>query len=499
MRHRPRTALVSCAAALVAVLPALPAEGATPGAGSGPSPGAPGAGDAYYPDYGNGGYDVGHYGLRLKYRPDNDRLEGTATLSVTATQALSRFNLDFALDVAEVRVDGRPARFARSGAHELEVSPARPLARGQRATIVVRYAGTPSEVRVDGRTNWQRTADGGIAANAPESAWWWFPSNDHPGDKATFDVDVTVPDGTQAISNGTLESRSSRGGWTRYAWRSDKPQATYLATLAMGGYDIAQDTTSSGLPVLTAYGTGLGADEGAARASVERTAEVTEWLERRFGPYPFNAVGGYVPNVDAAYALETQTRPVYAKGAFARGANVSVVVHELAHQWYGDSVTVRKWKDVWLSEGFARYAEWLWSEEQGEGTARELADYAYSLYPADDPFWSVRPGDPGPENQFHPAVYARGAMALQALRDAIGDRAFFAVLKGWPARHAYGNASVEDFTAYAEKISGRELGSLFDTWLYRQGKPPSARAGAAPERPASWKEIQATDRLHRGR
>ncbi|MFI1963041.1 M1 family metallopeptidase [Streptomyces pathocidini] len=473
---------------------------ATPQAGT---PGAPGIGDRYYPDHGNGGYDVSHYDLRLKYRPGTDRLEGTATLLATPTQDLSRFNLDFALEVSEVRVDGRKASFARTGAHELEVTPGATLPEGEPVGVVVRYAGTPSRVKVNGFTGWLRTPDGGVAANEPEAAWWWFPSNDHPLDKATYDITVAVPEGTQVVSNGVKTSESSGLGWTRTTWRSDRPQATYLATLAAGRFEVTTDRTADGLPVLNAYSRDLGGNAGAARASVERSAEVAEWLSGIFGPYPFNALGGYVPNVPTGYALETQTRPFYSPGQFANGANVSVVVHELTHQWYGDSVSVKGWRDIWVNEGFARYAQWLWSEKEGEGTAQEIADYLYAARPADDPFWQVEPGDPGAKNQFHIAVYDRGALALQALRNRVGDRDFFAILKGWPKANAYGNGSVADFVSYAEEASGEELSGLFDTWLHTKGKPgqPATKAESAARKvpvkqPKSWKKIAATNTVH---
>jgi aminopeptidase N len=493
--------LLAPSALAACLLLAIPASAAT--APEGDTPGAPGLGDPYYPDYGNGGYDVSHYDLRLKYQPESDRIDGTATLIATTTEQLSRFNLDFALDVSEVRVNGRKATFARSGAHELEITPAAPLAKGAPLSVVVRYSGIPSQVKVDGFTSWQRTPDGGVAANEPEAAWWWFPSNDHPLDKATYDVSVSVPDGTQAISNGVLTSQSSRLGWTRFSWRSNKPQATYLATLAVGKFDITTDKTADGLPVLNAYSKDLGDNAGAARASLERSAEVTEWLTEIFGPYPFNAIGGYVPNVPTGYALETQTRPFYSPRQFGSGANVSVVVHELAHQWYGDSVSVKGWKDIWVNEGFARYAQWLWSEKEGEGTAQELADYVYASRPADDPFWKVLPGDPGPANQFHLAVYDRGALALQVLRNEIGDADFFAILKGWPKENAYGNGSVGDFVQYAEKVSGKQLTDLFKTWLYTDSKPAAPVAARAEisgkkasAKPKSWKKIAATNTVH---
>ncbi|MBT2492012.1 M1 family metallopeptidase [Streptomyces sp. ISL-96] len=494
--------LIVPGALAASLLLAIPASAANFG------PGAPGIGDSYYPASGNGGYDVAHYDLRLKYQPTTDLLEGTATILATTTQNLSRFNLDFGLGVSEVRVNGKKAKFAKEGDQELVVTPVAPLEKGRAVSVVVRYAGKPSELKIGGYTAWHRTPDGGVAAQEPDSAVWWFPSNDHPLDKATYDVSVLVPDGTQAISNGVLQSQSSKLGWTRYNWRSNKPQASYLATLAVGKFDITTDKTADGLPVLNAYSKDLGDNAGAARASIERTAEVAEYLTEVFGPYPFNALGGYVPNVTSGFALETQTRPFYSPRQFANGANVSLVVHELAHQWYGDSVAVKGWKDIWINEGFARYSQWLWSEKEGEGTTQELADYVYETRAADDPFWTVKPGDPGPDNQFHIAVYDRGALAVQALRNEVGDEDFFKILKGWPAKFAHGNASVADFVKYAESVSGKPLAALFDTWLYQPSKPGAPSAvesrtarsgadeGAKPVQPKSWKKIAATNTIH---
>jgi hypothetical protein len=222
------------ALAAASVLLAIPASAASV------SPGAPGIGDPYYPAYGNGGYDVSHYDLRLKYQPATDQLEGTATILARTTQDLSRFNLDFLLDVSEVRVNGTKAAFATSGEHELEITPKTPLAKGTAITVVVRYSGVPSSQQAYGFTSWHRTPDGGVGANEPEAAWWWFPSNDHPLDKATYDVSVQVPDGTQAISNGTLQSTiwprsrsagsTSRPAGARAAFRSSTPTARTWAT-----------------------------------------------------------------------------------------------------------------------------------------------------------------------------------------------------------------------------------------------------------------------------
>ncbi|MER7891044.1 M1 family metallopeptidase [Micromonospora sp. NPDC094482] len=481
---------------------ALPGWGRPTVTTAAPQPGSPGLGDSYFPDYGNGGYDVEHYDVRLRYDPGADRLSGTTTILARATQDLSRFNLDFLLDVESVRVNGWAASTATEGAHELVVTPTRTITAGQQLTIVVRYAGVPSETLVNGYTGWTRTDDGALAVNEPESAWWWFPSNDHPLDKATYDISVSVPTGVEVISNGVQPRPplAEAGNRTRWIWRTTSPTATYLAFLAIGQYDIVTDTAPNGQPVVNAYSTTLGELAPAARASIERTAEVVEWASGIFGEYPFEAQGGVAGPVDGiTFALETQTRPVYGPGFWRRGANTSVVVHELAHQWFGDSVSVNGWRDIWLNEGFASYAEWLWSEEQGEGTAQELFDFTYASYPADSEFWQVPPGDPGPARIFDDAVYDRGAMALHQLRLAVGDDAFFAILPAWTAEHRYGNGTIAQFQALAERISGLDLTDLFTTWLFTAGRPDvagsAARKASPPAEPKSWAKIREAHQL----
>jgi aminopeptidase N len=466
--HMQKTSLVAAVVAGVMVA----GSGVALAAPVKPTPGAPGAGDPYYPDYGNGGYDVAHYGLKLRYVPKSDRLSGTAVVTARATKALSSFNLDFALKVSSVKVNGKRAKFRASGAHELVITPKTPLKRGQKIVAEVTYAGVPSQVKVNGITSWQRTPDGAVAANEPESAWWWFPSNDHPTDKATYDVSVTVPKGLQVISNGRQVGQRTKKGWTRFDWREARPQATYLATVAVGKFDVTRGRTKGGLPFINAYSKGLSGEvRKNAQASLGRTAEVIDWESRVFGRYPFDAVGGYVPNVTAGFAIETQTRPFYSPKFFAKGPRLSVVVHENAHQWFGDSVSVHSWRDIWLNEGFATYAEWLWDEQHGGPSAQEWAEKTYAQYPANDKFWQVKPGDPGAADPFHDAVYDRGALAVHALRKAVGDKAFFKILKTWTAARGGRDASIAQFIAHAERVSGKQLDGVFTTWLYTPGRP----------------------------
>ncbi|MFJ6196420.1 M1 family metallopeptidase [Micromonospora sp. NPDC092111] len=480
---------------------ARPGKSRTVPASAAPRPGSPGLGDPYFPDYGNGGYDVDHYDVRLRYEPASDRLTGTTTILATATQDLSRFNLDFLLDVESVRVNGWTARFAREGTHELVVTAPRGITNGQAMTVVVTYSGVPSETLVDGYTGWTRTDDGALAVNEPESSWWWFPANDHPLDKATWDISVSVPTGVEVVSNGVQPRAplAEAGNRTRWSWRSTKPGATYQAFLAIGQYDIVTDTAPNGQPVVNAYSTTLGERGPAARASIERTAEIVDWESGIFGPYPFEAQGGVAGPVDGiGFALETQTRPVYGPGFWRRGSNTYVVVHENAHQWFGDSVSVADWSNIWLNEGFASYAEWLWSEAQGEGTAQELFDFTYADYPADDEFWQVLPGDPGAGAVFDGAVYDRGAMALHQIRLAVGDDAFFRILPAWTAEHRYGNGTIAQFQALAERISGLDLDPVLTTWLFTAGRPTpasAARTATVPAQPKSWTRIREAHEL----
>jgi aminopeptidase N len=320
---------------------------------------------------------------------------------------------------------------------------------------------------------------------------------------------VSVPDGVEVISNGVMPRPPVREliGWTRWSWRSTKPMATYLAFVVIGQYDVVTDTAPDGQQVINAYSTDLPQDfADAARASVERTAEIVEWESGVFGPYPFEAQGGVVTPPDTlGFALENQTRPVYASGFFRRGSNTSVIVHENAHQWFGDAVSVNRWQDTWLNEGFATYAEWLWSQQEGEGTAQELFDFTYALYPADSEFWTVAPADPGATEIFSNAVYDRGAMTLHQLRLAVGDDDFFAILRQWVADHRYDDGTTEQFTALAEQVSGADLDTLFQTWLYTPDRPEltgaaaltrSALTRSAPVRePKSWADIRLTREL----
>jgi aminopeptidase N len=451
--------------------------------------GAAGVGDEYFPTYGNGGYDTRHYDLDIDYDPATDRLEGDASIRARATESLCSFNLDLVgLAVRKVEVDGKRAEWTRNG-QELTVTPKRPLKDGRRFEVEVRYDGVPGEFVIPGtdiRTGFMATPEGATVVGQPEVAAAWYPVNDHPIDKASYTFEITVPDPYEVAANGFLRDRDSRRGSTTWEWEAREPMASYLGTIDIGDWDVHRWRTDSGLPVYDAVDTNI---TGGLRAEIDaglaRQGEVLDMLSDAFGPYPFSTVGAIVPNQDdLRFALETQTRPVYSKlfwlDSQGNPENADfVVVHELAHQWFGDDVALAKWQDIWLNEGFATYAEWMWEEHEGRATPQEIFQ---GLYDSADPGfdWNVVIGDPTVELLFDNAVYVRGAMTLQALRNAVGDDDFWEIIREWAASKSGGNGTTDEFIALAEQVSGQDLDAVFDAWLFTAGKPAlSTAAGQA--------------------
>ncbi len=469
--HRLTTTL---SAALLAL--ATTACSASDGAVASPSPpragsgtaGAAGIGDPDFPLDGNGGYDVAHYGLKLSYDPGTRRLVGTATIDAKAVQDLTTFNLDLrGLTVSRVTVDGAGARFERR-ADELTVTAPTAITEGSRFSVKVEYSGVPEPIRDSanlGTYGFVPTADGSFVACEPNGAKTWFPSNDHPADKSTFDFEITVPEGITAIANGALDGEpKTSDGKTTFVWHEKHPMVTYLATMTTGKFSVRTGTSPGGIPIYAATDPRF---SGSLNDLYTLSGKITDYWSKVFGPYPFSETGGVVDDFAAGYALENQTKPLY--GGF--GPDQSIISHELAHQWFGDSLSLTRWRDLWLNEGFATYAEWLWDEHVGDSTVEQTFKSHYAN--ASDPMWSYPPGVARKNDLFDNSVYTRGAMTLHALRHRIGDETFFALLKKWTADHKYGSVTTEQFIALAEKMSGQQLDDLFDAWLFQPRRPTS--------------------------
>ncbi|MFD5077236.1 M1 family metallopeptidase [Streptomyces sp. NPDC058371] len=438
-------------------------------ASSAPAPGADGIGDSYFPQLGNGGFDVRHYDLDVAYAPDTDRLDGRTTITARATKNLSSFDLDLQkLEITRVEVNGRRAEFTRNG-DEVRVTPRASLAKGRTFKVTVTYGGVPEPlggpIIFGSDYGWMKTADGVFVACEPNAASTWFPSSDHPSDKATYDIRIKAPKGLTGVSNGRLISTYDKGSKTVTHWRESRPMASYLATATIGRFDVKTGRTPAGTPIYVAIDPVLANSNSVDVYGV--TAEATDYWSQIFGPYPFEETGAIVDDMpQAGFSLEVQSKPAY-----SAVRSEGTIVHELAHQWFGDSVSVDHWKDIWLNEGFATYAQWLWSEHKGVRSAHDSFLAGYTSRPAGAAFWQTVVADPQRDTMFASAVYNRGAMTLQMLRERIGDTAFFKLLPAWTKAHRYGNANSADFIALAEKISGQQLDDLFQTWLYTTGKP----------------------------
>ena len=432
--------------------------------------GADGIGDPYFPQLGNGGYDVEHYDLELQVDPVENRIQSEATLTarVTSADPLTQLNLDLSgLDVAEVLIDGDPARFERNG-RELVVHPTVPLAPGSELILKVLYSGVPEPIQEGSLpipVGWMKTADGSFVLSEPQGASSWFPANDHPSDKATFTFRITVPDGVEAIANGRLVDQLPTGnGTTRWTWDMRSPMAPYLATVAVGQFQIVTEPGPAGITIRHAFPERLAA---LATFDLGRTNEMLELFASQLGPYPFDVYGGLVVDVQTGFALETQTFSTFDTTAIdGNRGQETTVAHELVHQWFGNSVSLARWQDVWLNEGFATYGEWLWTEHIGGASVLQTAETVHDALTDTRP-----PGDPGVASLFSPSVYRRGALTLQALRLTVGDDAFFKTLQTYASRFRDANATTADFIAVAEEVSGKDLTALFDEWLFAEPLP----------------------------
>ncbi len=426
--------------------------------------------DPYLPGSGNFGYRVSRYELDLEYKAGINRLSGSATITAVTLAALRTLRLDLspALTVSKVWANGeRPAQFRTAG-NKLHIRLASALPPGAALSIVVRYSGSPEPIRSHwGDVGFEELSDGALVAGQPNGAPTWFPCDDHPGAKASYRIQITTGSSYHVIANGELASRRVRAAQTTWVYEQPEPMSTYLATVQIGVYDqvrLANEpvTMRAALPARL---------RSKFDHDFARQPQMMQLFVKLFGPYPFSS--GYtvvVTDDDLEIPLEAQGISIFGANHCTGGRDSErLIAHELAHQWFGNSVTVRRWRDIWLHEGFACYAEWLWSQESGGPSTDELAR-RYHERLRDSP-QDLLLADPGPRDMFDDRVYKRGALTLHALRRKIGDTNFFALLQDWTTRYRHGSVVTDDFTGLAANYADESLRPLWDAWLYSTEVP----------------------------
>jgi aminopeptidase N len=596
-------------AALMAGCASAPATQPTPSPNTTIAPGQPGTaglGDPAFPQAGNGGYDAQHYRLDLAVDVEANVLTATVTMTAQATQNLSAFNLDFAgFTIDEVTVDAQPAETDRTE-REMTILPARSLAAGEPFTTQVSYHGTPP---AGGAWHHQ---DGAIfVTGEPVGAATWYPVNNHPLDKATYTYRIHTHQPYEAVASGTLVETLEDGDRITYVWTMDRPMASYLSTIYVADLTIDDAEDPAGIPHQNYFPPRLAQT---ADDLFDTQDEMVAFFADRFGPYPFESYGAAVVDTDWGGALETQSLSLFGRSGLGIEMDLpegielpieispqAIIAHELAHQWFGDSVSLKRWQDIWLKEGFATYASWLWLEhEEGEGALQDIVQRRYETVaeaiggamfsfgenptpfdalsgpeamevlrsiapealadqqalsdalPLDDlesgsesaamdnlsdahirqmmprlpeedlngakvleilealptaemsgrqvfqalvvlqiydtagvsifqGSWVAPPGNPPVDNLYNISVYDRGALTLHALRIEVGDEVWSEIMRTYYDRHKYGNAGTEDFIAVAEEVSGQDLGTFFDAWLYEEQMPDIPELGLTME------------------
>lgn len=432
-----------------------------------PIAGADGLGDPLYPQLGNGGYDVQHYTIDLTVDVLSNTITGTTNITALATAPLASFNLDLSgLTVTTITVNGAPAAFTRTG-YELNITPAVPLPVAQPFTATVAYGGSPEAIADPGipfaGVGWLDYDEDGIYVfSEPSGAMSWYPVNNHPLDKATYTFRITAPEPYVVAANGLLVDEIDHGESRTYVWEAGDPMASYLATINLADFEILTEEGPEGLPIINFFPVGR---SRLLQRNFAPTADMIAYYSDLIGPFPFESYGAVVMEAPFGGALETQTRPVFGRMSTIE----TTIAHELVHQWFGNSISLARWQDIWLNEGFATYFHHLWTEHtRGEEVFNATMRGMYTTIKARRMF---PPGDPPPDDLFGSAVYVRGAWTLHALRLEVGDEVFFEIIRTYYDRFQGGNATTADFIAVAEAVSGQSLDALFQAWLYDEEAP----------------------------
>jgi aminopeptidase N len=445
---------------------------ASPVATAPASPGTNNLGDPYYPLMGNGGYDAQHYTIDLSVDIEKNFISGSTRLDAIATKNLSVFNLDFhRLEISNITVNNILAQYSRTG-DELTITPTAPLPVGKGFAVVVHYSGVPDPVDDPSSPGkpigWIRDRRGVFMISEPAGSMNWYPVNNSPQDKATYTIRIKVAKPYVVAANGLMTSQIDDGDTQTFTWECSSPMASYLASVNIGEYVLVTWTGPNGLQIHGYFPRAIVSD---TVAHFERTSDMLSFFNDKYGPYPFESYGVIVVPENLGTAMENQTLSLFGSDM----TDENTIAHELSHQWFGDSVSVKTWNDIWLNEGFATYSEALWVEHSKGETA--FHKYLQDLYTDITDKKMGSPEDPGVSKLFGDSVYERGAWVLEALRLQVGDDKFFTILRTYYNRYKYGNASTDDFIAVANEMSSQNLKSVFDGWLYSNQVPAMPKLG----------------------
>ncbi|MBI4783632.1 MAG: M1 family metallopeptidase [Oscillatoriophycideae cyanobacterium NC_groundwater_1537_Pr4_S-0.65um_50_18] len=440
------------------------------------TPGGPGLGDSLYPNFGNGGYDAKRYIVSLNVTdPTTSALSGVTTVQARATQNLSKFNLDFiGFAIDSITVNGKAATFSRDG-QELTITPATPLRKDTDFTVKVSYNGAPTQitsVALPVLTGWVNFGTGNFVLSEPDGAANYYPVNDHPLDKASYTFRVTVPKPYEVAANGVLARTIDNGTSTTSVFNARDPLASYLTTVNISEFDLQTGQQAKGIPIRNYFGAGI---DPALLQPFDRQPEMLRFFSDIYGPYPFDIYGSVVMNTETGSALETQTLSIFGTDQLGRtrlgSSTEEVIAHELTHQWFGNSVALSDWSDIWLNEGFATYSQGLWVEySQGGAVFDQWVQNEYDFV-QENLADLVPPGKPKADDLFNSGVYDWAAVGLHALRLRIGDSDFFQTLQTYADRYENGNIKRNDFRRVAEAVSGEKLAGFFQRWFYSSTLP----------------------------
>lgn len=454
------------------------------------TPGARTLEDPYLPTLGNGGFDVLHYDLTINYDPVANTMVSIADVTIQATQNLSEFSLDLrGFPGATVTIDGVPAG-ALQVTNKLIITPAVGIELGREFHAIVNYSGRPAAIPFLDGTNegWVRIGGGAFVVNEPRGSMGWFPNNNHPSDKATFDFHITVPSTHTALGNGELVSKvDHEDGTSTWNWHMGFPMATYLSTATVGRFDYAKTVSTNAvgasgnlLEIYDALESALPATQKTAAANViVRQNEIIQFIADELGvPFPFDSHGIVLHRSSIGFiALEVQTKSHFAVVPI----DPVVLAHEIAHQWYGDSISPATWREIWFNEGWATWWEWYWNNKQNGSPATVERQFTATFNLSGQP-WNMPPADvPAAQMFSYFPVYLRPGMMIEAYRQIVGHGTFMAFQQALVTEHAYSTISEAQFIALAKRFAQErsgfvdsylaQLDEFFTQWLHGRTKP----------------------------